>query len=334
MRNPLKQQCKSKPNGFTLVELLVVIAIIGILVALLLPAVQSAREAARRTQCQNHMKQLALAYLQHETAYKFFPSGGWGYQWAPDPDEGSGLNQPGSPFYSILPFHEETALHDLGRGGTVAGKKAANKIRLEAQLETWVCPSRHSVAPREVISTINFVKAPFFSDTLDVIATSDYAINAGSFFKNFGRGPSTIEQGKTTYRFPDNNKLNGLVFAHTTYRIAQITDGTTKTYLMGEKFQEPFRYDAPGPQDGAEGYDQGPLVSDERDSTRYASESFPPQKDRDLYDSLKTTWGFGSTHEGGIFFSFCDGSVQLVNFDIDPLTYSYFGNRQDGIVIQ
>jgi len=69
------------PHGFTLVELLVVIAIIGILVALLLPAVQAAREAARQTQCNNNLKQLALGCLQHEDLSKRIPSGGWGYAW-------------------------------------------------------------------------------------------------------------------------------------------------------------------------------------------------------------------------------------------------------------
>src|SRR5690606_9271106 len=70
---------KRKRSAFTLVELLVVIAIIGILVALLLPAIQAAREAARRSQCKNNLKQLALGCLNHHDTHKFFPTGGWGY---------------------------------------------------------------------------------------------------------------------------------------------------------------------------------------------------------------------------------------------------------------
>ena len=96
-------------NGFTLVELLVVIAIIGVLVALLLPAIQAAREAARRTQCINNLKQLALGCQNHHDTHGHFPTGGWGWYWVGDPDRGFGKEQPGGWAYNLLPFFEQQA---------------------------------------------------------------------------------------------------------------------------------------------------------------------------------------------------------------------------------
>ena len=91
-----------------------VITIIGILIALLLPAVQVAREAARTAQCQNNIKQLALGCLAHEAVIKRFPTGGWGFSWTGDPDRGNDWRQPGGWIYNDLPYMEQQALHDLG----------------------------------------------------------------------------------------------------------------------------------------------------------------------------------------------------------------------------
>lgn len=104
----------SSRDAFTLVELLVVIAISGLLVGLLLPAVQAAREAARRAQCQSNVKQLGLAALNFESAHGRFPSGGWGYQWQGFADVSSPAGQPGSWTFSLLLFLEQANLHGLG----------------------------------------------------------------------------------------------------------------------------------------------------------------------------------------------------------------------------
>jgi len=327
-------------HGFTLVELLVVIAIIGILIALLLPAVQAAREAARRTQCQNNLKQLALAFMLHEEAHKYFPSAGWGFMWAPDPDRGSAEDQPGSPFYSILPYHEAQALHDLGAGGTDAEKRAANKQRLETPLSIWICPSRREPnpypIPPDLPASLSFVATPRGSDTLDYVAKIDYAGNGGAHWHSFWEGPKKLQDGDDgTYEFPPSESTNGIFFVHRVIRMSEIPDGTSKTYLVGEKYLNPLRYESAGTDGGGFGDDQGAMVCDERDSTRFAEYFSADDNDAPLQDrtGLDKTWIFGGPHAGGVQMAACDGSVRFVSFEIDPLIHSYLANRQDGMAV-
>jgi prepilin-type N-terminal cleavage/methylation domain-containing protein len=176
--------------GFTLVELLVVIAIIGVLVALLLPAIQMARESGRRNQCTNQMKQIALACIQHAEAQGFLPTGGWGGQWAGDPDQGYSPNQPGGWMFNILPYMDQQPLHDLGLNNNIAGRGTTQAT----PLPTFHCPTRrvaiaypfNPVAPfLQPIPTVgsNFYNtrmAPNGSTTNQQgIGRSDYAANGG-----------------------------------------------------------------------------------------------------------------------------------------------------------
>ncbi len=130
------------PRGFTLVELLVVITIIGILIALLLPAVQAAREAARRMQCTNNLKQLALGCLTHESMTGRFPTGGWGYGWTGDADRGNDWRQPGGWLYNVLPYIEQQSLHDMGAGAPdpSSTKRDANLQRLQVAIGEFIAP--------------------------------------------------------------------------------------------------------------------------------------------------------------------------------------------------
>ena len=128
-------------RGFTLVELLVVIAIIAMLVTLLLPAVQAAREAARRTQCVNQVRQMALAWLNHESAHSFYPSSGWGWRWQGDPDLGFGKSQPGGCFYDILPFMEYNDIRSLGKGLSDQQKGQQMLLAVTTPIPLFNCPN-------------------------------------------------------------------------------------------------------------------------------------------------------------------------------------------------
>ena len=132
-------------RGFTLVELLVVIAIIGMLVGLLLPAVQQAREAARQMQCSNNLKNLALAALNHESSSKYYPSGGWSWSFTGDPDRGMNRHQPGGWTFSLLPFLEQNAIYQYSSNGQkdTPDKAKASEV-LQMPVGVFNCPSRRT----------------------------------------------------------------------------------------------------------------------------------------------------------------------------------------------
>ncbi len=166
-------------GGFTLVELLVVIAIIGILVGLLMPAVQMAREAARRSTCANNLRQQAMAILLHEGRQKTYPTGGWGADWVGDPDKGYGTKQPGGWIYNILVGIEQTNLRNLGRGTSGPAKREALSQLMQTPLEIFNCPSRRlpRLYPYTGPSALQNANPP------ERVAKSDYAINDAISFE-------------------------------------------------------------------------------------------------------------------------------------------------------
>ena len=311
-------------SGFTLVELLVVIAIIGILVALLLPAVQAAREAARRMQCKNHLKQLGLAMHGHHEAQGHLPTDGWGRMWVGDADRGFGLGQPGGWIYNSLPFLEEGTVHDLGAGLDPTEKREATRIMLESVLEVLNCPTRRAA----ILYPWGPSRAPpHNSEAPTVRGTTDYAACAGDTQESGATGPDSFDEAESpNYEFEDLSFLTGITYAQSQIKFAKITDGTANTYMVGEKLLSPDFY-ANGESTGD---NNGVYEGQTADHTRFAYVQYPPVQDRAGADLFHL---FGSAHPSGLHFVFCDGSVHAISYNIDPAIHALLGNRHDGIPV-
>jgi prepilin-type processing-associated H-X9-DG protein len=329
-----------------LVELLVVITIIGILIALLLPAVQAAREAARRVQCSNHLKQLALGALAHESANGYLPSEGWGVDFVGDPDRGFGRRQPGGWAFNVLPFIEMQDLHDLGLGQTDTTLRAAAIVqRLTTPLAVLSCPTRRSpvLYPSTHSMAFNYaVGTQASSQGLPgLVGKIDYACNAGTTVdSNMPGGPSDVVTGDTwsagSWTGQAHTKDTGVMFMHSAIKLAEITDGASNTYMIGEKYCMPDHY-----FDGASNWDdQSWDTAADWDTMRFTGSAIPPNdssflaNNQDYFPSQDTPGlgqglAFGSAHSDGFYMAFCDGSVQFIRYTIDSAVHWYLGNRSD-----
>ena len=287
------KRAKSVTAAFTLVELLVVIAIIAMLVTLLLPAVQAAREAARTTQCKNHIKQLALACLNHESAHGYFPSDGWGYKWIGDPDHGFGKSQPGGWPCGVLPFVEEGSVWQIAKSND---KIIGITKMMTTPLGLFNCPSRRDAKTYPFTKSANyFYNVP----NHEFVARGDYACNAGSQPACVQTGPTTVSgvvsfawcgpgaSGWSTGTLPPNWKANGVSFQRSEIMPRHISDGMSKTYLIGERYLDPLNYSTG--KDFSD--DQCLYQGHDNDIARWTQLS--PQRDR---AGVINYWGFGSAH--------------------------------------
>jgi prepilin-type N-terminal cleavage/methylation domain-containing protein/prepilin-type processing-associated H-X9-DG protein len=275
MHNHFPATVHRSKRGFTLVELLVVITIIAILIALLLPAVQMAREAARNMQCKNHLRQLATACLTHEHCNGALPSGGWCLRWTGDPDRGFGRKQPGGWTYNILPYIEQQALHDLGANSDAATKSAKAVIMSTTPLAGFYCPTRRpaTLYPNGGNAGLGTDPARAYNCNggvgLTLVAKIDYAANGGSrVVDNIDQSLAPAFVNNTTIQAVDADPnewidtyptmvtpgikngapvryyslCNGVIYSVSRVTMSDITDGASNTYLVGEKYLNADRY--------------------------------------------------------------------------------------------
>ncbi|MEW4562721.1 DUF1559 domain-containing protein [Bremerella sp. JC770] len=282
-----------RSKGFTLVELLVVIAIIGVLIALLLPAVQQAREAARRMSCNNNLKNLALGLHNHHDTFGEFPAGG---DHTTDDDHqmwGWGAH--------ILPFIEQSALYDQLLVSEQHLKVTLDSTTLrtltQTRIDVFVCPSDPGKALMDGGSSgLNSGTGRKFNGDANVgdafrVAKSNYVAICGFFDVN-------------------HQKNNGILYRGSSHRFADITDGTSNTFLLGERN---FRC-AQGAWVGNRNMNgSGPEGADFTHG-RISRPLNDPQNGTD-----ECVEGFSSQHPGGALFAYADGSVHFIS---DTINYN------------
>jgi prepilin-type N-terminal cleavage/methylation domain-containing protein len=345
------QPVRSLRHGFTLVELLVVITIIGILVSLLLPAVQSAREQARQTTCKNNLKQLALGCTTHLSTYGYFPGGGWGWGWIGDPTHGSGVTQPGGWIYNILPYIDQLNLHDLQLGQTGAALATAAGQMLSTPIAAINCPTRRPLLtyPTWLTSGSDFCSPAFASGTPPTtVAKTDYGCNAGDNAVepgtawNDSQGESNYNDDAGPGKYADGVSASGMnswliiskdstgvMFPGSQVSSESVTDGLSNTYMCGEKYLQPDDYT--NGQDG--GDNENAYMGFNANIGRWGGPNVAiPQQDTPGL-SVSGNTNFGSAHPNGFAMALCDGSVRMISFSIDLTTHGRLANRKDGLPI-
>jgi prepilin-type N-terminal cleavage/methylation domain-containing protein len=300
-------------TAFTLVELLVVIAIIGVLIALLLPAVQSAREAARRTQCANHLKQLGLAFHSHLSMWDAFPTGG-GYYGATRKKTTDGTpvgfkEQTWSWGYQILPLLEQQKLFDHPDDSFVAG----------TTIEMYFCPSRRP--------PVALAAGPWQSRK-EPRAQNDYAGNAGSPIEPSDDRPILGATGRLS------KGKNGVIRSNDYEPVyaSSVEDGMSNTFLLGEKRLNYLLAETENQAGDNDGYVGGY----QEDVVRWGYYIPAPDFGGRNLRAAKLhphNYQFGSSHPGVVLMLYCDGSIHPISYDVKLETFRALSIRNDGNVV-
>ena len=281
---------KSRP-AFTLIELLVVIAILGVLIGLLLPAVQKVREAASRIQCQNNLKQFGLAFHNHNDTLGYFPTGGWDWSTPPNYINGSpavGAAQQAGWGFQILPYIEQDAVWKGGQANTDMERAL---VAMAAPIKIFFCPTRR--APQ----TVSYSYPGYLGGITATHALCDYA---ASNLDNRG----VVRQYKPTH-------------------IADIRDGLSNTCVIGDKRLNLAQLGEPQPDDN-EGYTCGW----NEDTVRYTS--IRPAPDYIGDPQFHGGRLFGSSHPGRFNMVFADGSVHAISYSVSQPVFKALGDIADG----
>ncbi len=350
----------STRDGFTLVELLVVIAIIGILIGMLLPAVQQVREAARRTSCSNNIRQLGLAVHNYEGALGRFPDG----LWTSEADNG----ETGSPYLltwyghtvytKILPYMEQANLHDrfnlrlsaddaksntVDDAGNYLENAVVSEVNTAVEIKSFVCPS-------------DIVEGPVLLDwdsrgySQGWHGITSYLCNGGTHSTYFG--DTDMQDNGTFYMTgPGSDPFDqpNLEPNAKACEMASIIDGTTNTFLFGERYHFDPNFDEilhagtfaysryPIKKWGAWGWiGGGNGTSHIFGSTRLDAPInyiTPPDADANYSNVNIRLSAFGSGHPGGANFCLSDGSVNYISETINMVTYQALSTRGEGEVI-
>jgi prepilin-type processing-associated H-X9-DG protein len=299
-----------------------------------------------------------LGCLNHHDTHKFFPTGGWGWNWVGDPDRGYGKDQPGGWNYNVLTYIEEGALHDKGADGDPVAvprpqREGARDVVL-SPLPIINCPSRRQsrVFPMGSNQANSGLKN---SLTPDEAGRGDYAANAGHALVEFGAdgggpdggGMSPYENvdawfsqrpypGRVNGSATGEDLLTGVSFFRSEIGIRRVSDGTSKTYLVGERYIPFDLYETGSWPADNETWCTGFNNDNYRKTARGANgtvEATPVQDtqiDPSTNNELDYRGRFGSAHSGSLNMAMCDGSVQSVSYDIDWQIHRDLGNRQDG----